>query len=82
MREAVRAALRANDEGKPDDGLLSALIGGFGVANAERLTRKVNDEPTAQLGASLSDGICRRPRRLSARRAGDLKGRLGARRAG
>ena len=48
VREAVRAALRANDEGKPEDGLLSALIGSFGVANAERLTRKVNDEPTAQ----------------------------------
>ena len=48
VREAVRAALRANDEGRPDDGLLSALIGSFGVANAERLTRKVNDEPTAQ----------------------------------
>lgn len=48
VREAARAALRANDEGKPDDGLLSALIASFGVANAERLTRKVNDEPTAQ----------------------------------
>lgn len=47
VREATRAALRALDEGKPDDGLLEALIRDFGVADAERLTRKVNDEPTA-----------------------------------
>ncbi|NEI71989.1 hypothetical protein GR212_20615 [Rhizobium lusitanum] len=47
VREATRAALRALDEGKPDDGLLKALIRDFGVADAERLTRKVNDEPTA-----------------------------------
>lgn len=47
VREATRAALRALDEGKPDDGLLGALIHDFGVADAERLTRKVNDEPTA-----------------------------------
>jgi len=48
VREATRAALRANDEGKPDDGLLSALIADFGVEDAERLTRKVNDDPTAK----------------------------------
>ena len=48
VREATRAALRALDEGKPDDGLLSALIADFRVADAERLTRKVNDEPTAE----------------------------------
>jgi N-acetylglucosamine kinase-like BadF-type ATPase len=48
VREATRAALRALDEGKPDDGLLAALIADFGVADAERLTRKVNDEPTAE----------------------------------
>jgi N-acetylglucosamine kinase-like BadF-type ATPase len=47
VREATREALRAHDGGKPDDGLLSALIHDFGVADAERLTRKVNDEPTA-----------------------------------
>jgi N-acetylglucosamine kinase-like BadF-type ATPase len=46
VREATRAALRANDSGEPDDGLLGALIADFGVADAERLTRKVNDEPT------------------------------------
>lgn len=48
VREATRAALRALDEGKPDDGLLGALISDFGVADAERLTRKVNDEPTSE----------------------------------
>lgn len=46
VREAVRAALRANDEGRPDDGLLGQLIATFGVADAERLTRQVNDDPT------------------------------------
>jgi N-acetylglucosamine kinase-like BadF-type ATPase len=48
VREATRAALRALDGGRPDDGLLSALIADFGVADAERLTRRVNDEPTAE----------------------------------
>ncbi|OJY74493.1 MAG: hypothetical protein BGP09_18710 [Rhizobium sp. 60-20] len=47
VREATRAALRARDEGRSDDGLLGALIRDFDVADAERLTRKVNDEPTA-----------------------------------
>ena len=48
VREAARAALKANDEGKPDDGLLAALITDFRVEDAERLTRKVNDDPTAE----------------------------------
>jgi N-acetylglucosamine kinase-like BadF-type ATPase len=48
VREATRAALRAADEGRPDDGLLSALIADFGVDDAERLTRRVNDDPTAE----------------------------------
>ncbi|MDB5524030.1 MAG: hypothetical protein JWM58_1793 [Rhizobium sp.] len=48
VREATRAALRALDEGKADDGLLSALIADFGVADAERLTRRVNDDATAE----------------------------------
>lgn len=48
VREATRAALRALDEGRPDDGLLSALIADFAVTDAERLTRRVNDEPTAE----------------------------------
>ena len=48
VREATRAALKAHDEGRPDDGLLSALIQDFDVEDAERLTRKVNDDPTAE----------------------------------
>lgn len=48
VREAVRAALRAHDEGKPADGLLPSLIASFGVVDAERLARKVNDEPTTE----------------------------------
>ncbi|WP_030149362.1 N-acetylglucosamine kinase [Mycetocola saprophilus] len=46
VREATRAALLAHDDGLPDDGLLGALLASFGVADAERLARAVNDEPT------------------------------------
>lgn len=47
VREAAKSALAAADAGEPDDGLLAALCGAFGVATAERLARAVNDEPTA-----------------------------------
>lgn len=46
VREATRAALWAHDNLEPDDGLLGALLDAFGVADAERLARAVNDEPT------------------------------------
>ncbi|MGX5680710.1 N-acetylglucosamine kinase [Schumannella luteola] len=46
VREATRAALLAHDDGAPDDGLLGALLTAFGVDDAERLARAVNDEPT------------------------------------
>jgi len=46
VREATRAALLAHDDGKPDDGLLDALLQAFRVPDAERLARAVNDEPT------------------------------------
>ena len=46
VREATKAALLAHDGGEPDDGLLAALLEGFGVADAERLARAVNDDPT------------------------------------
>lgn len=46
VREAAKAALLAHDEGDRDDGLLAALLGAFGVADAERLARAVNDDPT------------------------------------
>lgn len=46
VREATKIALLAHDDGEPDDGLLGALLADFGVADAERLARAVNDEPT------------------------------------
>lgn len=46
VREATKAALLAHDDGEPDDGLLQALLTDFGVADAERLARAVNDDPT------------------------------------
>ena len=48
VREAAKAALGAHDDARPDDGLLAALLASFGVADAERLARVVNDEPTVQ----------------------------------
>jgi len=46
VREATRAALAAHDAGRADDGLLTALQRAFGVPDAERLARAVNDDPT------------------------------------
>ncbi len=46
VREATRAALLAHDDGESDDGLLGALCAAFGVTDAERLARAVNDVPT------------------------------------
>lgn len=46
VRDATRAVLRAHDDGEPDDGLLGALLDSFGVADAERLARAANDDPT------------------------------------
>ncbi|HWM34606.1 MAG TPA: BadF/BadG/BcrA/BcrD ATPase family protein [Pseudolysinimonas sp.] len=48
VREATRAALRAHDDGHPDDGLLGGLCAAFAVDGAERLARAVNDEPTME----------------------------------
>jgi N-acetylglucosamine kinase-like BadF-type ATPase len=57
VREAARAALKANDEGKRDDGLLGALIRDFQVEDAERLTRRVNDDPTVENWAPHAPAI-------------------------
>jgi N-acetylglucosamine kinase-like BadF-type ATPase len=46
VRDATRAALLAHDDGEADDGLLHALLDAFGVPDAERLARAVNDDPT------------------------------------
>jgi N-acetylglucosamine kinase-like BadF-type ATPase len=71
VREAVKSALSAHDAGVADDGLLGALLAAYGVPNAERLARVVNDEPTienwaphapavfaaADAGSALAQGI-------------------------
>lgn len=46
VRLATIAALTAHDEGRTDDGLLTALRRAFGVDGPEALARAVNDEPT------------------------------------
>ncbi|MGN6125771.1 MAG: N-acetylglucosamine kinase [Humibacter sp.] len=46
VREATKAALSEHDAGEPDDGLLDALLKAFEVADAERLARAVNDDPS------------------------------------
>ncbi|WP_223694287.1 BadF/BadG/BcrA/BcrD ATPase family protein [Leifsonia poae] len=48
VREATIAALAANDDGEPDDGLLRALLLAFGVDSAPALARAVNDTPTPE----------------------------------
>lgn len=48
VREATRRALFAHDDGEADDGLLSALVAAYGVDDAERLARAVNDVPTME----------------------------------
>jgi N-acetylglucosamine kinase-like BadF-type ATPase len=48
VRLATVAALTAHDEGAPDDGLLSALLGAFAVDGPESLARRVNDLATAE----------------------------------
>ena len=48
VREATIAALRADDRGEADDGLLAALLDAFGVADVPSLARAVNDVPTPE----------------------------------
>jgi N-acetylglucosamine kinase-like BadF-type ATPase len=57
VREATRAALAARDEGRADDGLLSALRRAFGAPDAERLARVVNDDPTVENWASRVSAV-------------------------
>jgi N-acetylglucosamine kinase-like BadF-type ATPase len=47
VREAVRAALKAHDEGRVDE-LLPALLQAFAVPDAPRLARAVNDDPRVE----------------------------------
>ncbi|MEV7341058.1 BadF/BadG/BcrA/BcrD ATPase family protein [Streptomyces sp. NPDC093544] len=46
VREAAKAALARQDEGREDDGLLSELLAHYGAADAPELARAVNDSPT------------------------------------
>ncbi len=48
VRDATIAALRADDDGAPDDGLFAALERAFGVSSAPALARAVNDDPTPE----------------------------------
>lgn len=48
VRVATQAALLAHDDGAVDDGLLGSLLVDFGVKDAERLARVVNDDPTME----------------------------------
>lgn len=57
VREAARAALRSHDQGRPDDGLLGGLLAAFGVADAERLARRVNDDPTVENWAPHASAV-------------------------
>ncbi|WP_025158134.1 BadF/BadG/BcrA/BcrD ATPase family protein [Leifsonia aquatica] len=89
VREATIAALRAEDEGAGDDGLLSALLEAFAVSSAPALARAVNDEPTpenwgpravavfaaADAGSALATGVVER----AAGSLAELVGRLLAR---
>jgi N-acetylglucosamine kinase-like BadF-type ATPase len=47
VREAVKRALYRHDDGF-EDALLGVLLDSFGVADAERLARAVNDVPTTE----------------------------------
>lgn len=66
VREATKAALLAHDDGEPDDGLLGALLDAFGVADAERLARAVNDDPTMANWAPHAPAVFRAADRGSA----------------
>ncbi|WP_341947176.1 BadF/BadG/BcrA/BcrD ATPase family protein [Microbacterium sp. LWH11-1.2] len=66
VREATKAALLAHDDGEPDDGLLQALLADFGVADAERLARAVNDDPTMANWAPHAAAVFRAADRGSA----------------
>jgi N-acetylglucosamine kinase-like BadF-type ATPase len=46
LRDATKSVLNAHDAGSPNDGLLSALLEHFGVADPQALARAVNDDPT------------------------------------
>lgn len=56
-REAVRAALLAADEGRPDGGLLRALEAGFGVATLDELVLAITQDPSPARLARLAPAV-------------------------
>ena len=98
VRVATQRALLAHDDGLDDDGLLGALLADFGVADAERLARAVNDEPTmdnwgphasavfasADSGSALAHSVIRDAAGHLARLVAQLRrrGAVGCRRRG
>jgi N-acetylglucosamine kinase-like BadF-type ATPase len=89
VREATRTALRAHEEGQPDDGLLAALLAAFEVADAAALARSVNDDPrpdhwgsrapsvfvAADAGSRLADAVIANGGLCLARLAAQLRRR-------
>ncbi|MBM9510263.1 BadF/BadG/BcrA/BcrD ATPase family protein [Actinacidiphila acididurans] len=59
VREATKAALAGHDAGRPDDGLLSALLAHYGVADAPGLARAVNDSPTPEVWGPAAPAVFR-----------------------
>jgi N-acetylglucosamine kinase-like BadF-type ATPase len=59
VREAAKAVLAAHDEGRPDDGLLSALLDHYRVADATALARAVNDSPTTAIWGPAAPAVFR-----------------------
>jgi N-acetylglucosamine kinase-like BadF-type ATPase len=57
VREAARAALAGHDAGHGDDGLLSALLAHYGVADAPGLARAVNDFPTPEVWGPAAPAV-------------------------
>ena len=74
VRDATRAALLAFDQGRPDDGLLAALLDAFSVTDAPALARAVNDEPTMDNWGSWAPVVFTSADAGSARAAGVILG--------
>ena len=57
VREATKAALAAYDDRRPDDGLLSALLGHYAVPDPPALARAVNDVPTPENWGPAAESV-------------------------
>jgi N-acetylglucosamine kinase-like BadF-type ATPase len=74
IRVATQRALLAHDDGLDDDGLLGALLAAFGVPDAERLARAVNDDPTMDNWAPRASAVFAAADSGSARAASVIDG--------